>query len=272
MSLSNIDKLVEIEREAWISCPEMRTSVDTIRDRVLNNQAMNFAIFEMTGEDLEDTNDSLKGMMYTQFVKSTEDVSERNCWATKESARLKPFSSQTIQLLDVFADQRYSLENGGDVGMQLRDFVLHFAERAPMVETVCAVTRTRGFREVQQKAIKKIEEESERTQSSISEHLKASLAIPTYEQHACRKKADIMTVVYSCTWVQVQRSSRFSTVGDQKTTKTTAMGRSLNTKSKDFLGGDTQTSELLKLGVQTAHLNLWLKLLLLLQKIKQAAK
>ena len=58
-------------------------------------QAMNFAIFEMTGEDLEDTNDSLKGMMYTQFVKSTEDVSERNCWATKESARLKPFSSQT---------------------------------------------------------------------------------------------------------------------------------------------------------------------------------
>ena len=97
-----------------------------------------------------------------------------------------------------------------------------------------------------------IEEESERTQSSISEHLKASLAIPTYEQHACRKKADIMTVVYSCTWLQVQRSSRFSTVGDQKTTKTTAMGRSLNTKSKDFLGGDTQTSELLKLGVQNS--------------------
>ena len=188
LSLSNIDKLVEIEREAWISCPEMCTSVDTIRDRVLNNQAMNFAIFEMTGEDLEDTNDSLKGMMYTQFVKSTEDVSERNCWATKESARLKPFSSQTIQLLDVFADQRYSLENGGDVGMQLRDFVLHFAERVPMVETVCAVTRTRGFREVQQKAIKKIEEESERTQSSISEHLKASLAIPTYEQHVLSKE------------------------------------------------------------------------------------
>ena len=48
-------------REAWISCPEMCTSVDTIRDRVLNNQAMNFAIFKMTGEDLEDTNDSLKG-------------------------------------------------------------------------------------------------------------------------------------------------------------------------------------------------------------------
>ena len=188
LSLSNIDKLVEIEREAWISYPEMRTSVDTIRDRVLNNQAMNFAIFEMTDEDLEDTNDSLKGMMYTQFVKSTEDVSERNCWATKESDRLKPFSSQTIQLLDVFADQRYSLENGGDVGMQLRDFVLHFAERAPMVETVCAVTRTRGFREVQQKAIKKIEEESERTQSSISEHLKASLAIPTYEQHVLSKE------------------------------------------------------------------------------------
>ena len=150
--------------------------------------------------------------------------------------------------------------------------MLHFAERAPMVETVCAVTRTRGFREVQQKAIKKIEEESERTQSSISEHLKASLAIPTYEQHACRKKADIMTVVYSCTWVQVQRSSRFSTVGDQKTTKTTAMGRSLNTKSKDFLGGDTQTSELLKLGVQTAHLNLWLKLLLLLQTMPTMKK
>ena len=47
----------------------MPRSVDTIRDRVLNNQAMNFAIFEMTGEDLEDTNDSLKGMMYTQFKK-----------------------------------------------------------------------------------------------------------------------------------------------------------------------------------------------------------
>ena len=66
--------------------------------------------------------------------------------------------------------------------------MLHFAERAPLVETVCAVTRTRGFREVQQKAIKKIEEESERTQSSISEHLKASLAIPTYEQHVLSKE------------------------------------------------------------------------------------
>ena len=188
LSISNVDKLVEIEREAWISCPEMRTSEDTIRDRVLNNRVMNFAIFDMDGEYLEETNDSLKGMMYTQFVKSTEDVSNRNCWATKESARVDPFSSQTIQLLDVFADQRYSLENGGDVGMQLRDFVLHFAERVPMVQTVCAVTRTRGFREVQQKAIKEIEEVSERTQASISGHLKASLAIPTYEQHVMSKE------------------------------------------------------------------------------------
>ena len=28
--------------------------------------------------------------------------------------------------------------------------------------------------------------------------------------HVCQKKADITTAVYSCTWVQVQRSSRFS--------------------------------------------------------------
>ena len=188
LSISNVDKLVEIEREAWISCPEMRTSEDTIRDRVLNNRVMNFAIFDMDGEYLEESNESLKGMMYTQFVKSTEDVSNRNCWATKESARVDPFSSQTIQLLDVFADQRYSLENGGDVGMQLRDFVLHFAERVPMVQTVCAVTRTRGFREVQQKAIKEIEEVSERTQASISGHLKVSLVIPTYEQHVMSKE------------------------------------------------------------------------------------
>jgi len=188
LSLSNVDKLVEIEREAWVSCPEMRTSEDTIRDRVLNNRVMNFAIFDMDDEDFENANASLKGMMYTQFVKSTEDVSKRNCWATKESARVEPFSSETIQLLDVFADQRYSLENGGDVGMQLRDFVLHFAERVPMVKTVCAVTRTRGFREMQQKAIKKIEEESEQTQASISGYLKASLRIPTYEQHVMSKE------------------------------------------------------------------------------------
>jgi hypothetical protein len=113
LSLSNVDKLVE--SEAWVSCPEMRTSEDTIRDRVLNNRVMNFAIFDMDDEDFENANASLKGMMYTQFVKSTEDVSKRNCWATKESARVEPFSSETIQLLDVFADQRYSLENGGDV-------------------------------------------------------------------------------------------------------------------------------------------------------------
>jgi hypothetical protein len=57
-----------------------------------------------------------------------------------------------------------------------------------MVKTVCAVTRTRGFREMQQKAIKKIEEESGQTQASISGYLKASLRIPTYEQHVMSKE------------------------------------------------------------------------------------
>jgi hypothetical protein len=186
LSHSHIAKLIEIEREAWIACPEMCTAEDTIRDRVLNNQAMNFAVFKIdtsSNNDMSYDNDSalLKGMMYTQFVKNTADVSERNCWATKESARLEPFTSSTIQLLDVFADQRFSLENGGDVGMQLRDFVLHFAERIPIVKKVCAVTRTRGFREAQQRATKKIEESKTR---GISEHLKASsLSIPTYKEH-----------------------------------------------------------------------------------------
>jgi len=41
---------------------------------------------------------------------------------------------------------------------------------------------------MQQKAIKKIEEESEQTQASISGYLKASLRIPTYEQHVMSKE------------------------------------------------------------------------------------
>ena len=119
---------------------------------------------------MEEENRLLKGAMYTQFVKSSEEVSQKNCWETKESASLEPLPSQTVQLLDVFVDQKFSLENVGDVGMQLRDFVLHFAERIPIVKRVCAVTRTRGFREVQRKA--KI----------------AGTKIPTHEEHVLSKE------------------------------------------------------------------------------------
>ena len=41
---------------------------------------------------------------------------------------------------------------------------------------------------MQQKAMKKIDEESEQTQASISGYLKASLRIPTYEQHVMSKE------------------------------------------------------------------------------------
>ena len=235
----------------------MRTSEDTIRDRVLNNRVMNFAIFDMDGEYLEETNDSLKGMMYTQFVKSTEDVSNRNCWATKESARVDPFSSQTIQLLDVFADQRYSLENGGDVGMQLRDFVLHFAERVPMVQTVCAVTRTRGFREVQQKAIKEIEEVSSERKRASRDISKPLSRFPRTNNTLCQKKADITTAAYSYTSVRELKFSRFSTVGDRKITKMTETGRSSNTNSNDFRGEDTQTSKRSRAHTAHHHHRLW---------------
>ena len=137
------DALIAIEAEAWIDAPEMRTSPETIRERIENNASMNFVVEEIAG-------DVVRGCMYAQYVDDVEDLLNAT-WEWKESNRREPGSTKVVQLLDVFVDQSFAarcLSGGGSVGQELRNHVLNYAEHAG-VRHACAVTRTRGFRQAQ---------------------------------------------------------------------------------------------------------------------------
>lgn len=137
------DALIAIEAEAWIDAPEMRTSPETIRERIENNASMNFVVEEIAG-------DVVRGCMYAQYVDDVEDLLNAT-WEWKESNRREPGSTKVVQLLDVFVDQSFAarcVSGGGSVGQELRNHVLNYAEHAG-VRHACAVTRTRGFRQAQ---------------------------------------------------------------------------------------------------------------------------
>ena len=160
--------------------------VDTIRDHVLNNQAMNFAIFEMTGEDLEDTNDSLKGMMYTQFVKARK-MCRKKLLRTKESARLKRFSSNDTTF-GCFCRSTLLARKWWRRWYATQRFCAAFCRKSPHGRNgLRRNSNEKGSAKYNKKPSRKLRKNlSER--SSISEHLKASLAIPTYEQHVLSKE------------------------------------------------------------------------------------
>ena len=143
-TLKDVDALVAIEAEAWVETPEMRTSPETVRERVQNNASMNFVVEDIKSGDV-------RGVMYTQYVESVDAPLDAT-WETKESNRREPKSTDVVQLLDVFVDQAYGArcasDSGASVGQELRNYVLHYAEQTGL-RYACAVTRTRGFRSTQ---------------------------------------------------------------------------------------------------------------------------
>ena len=122
-TLKDVDALVAIEAEAWIETPEMRTSPETVRERVQNNASMNFVVEDIKSVDV-------RGVMYTQYVESVDAPLDAT-WETKESNRREPKSTDVVQLLDVFVDQAYGArcasDSGASVGQELRNYVLHYA-------------------------------------------------------------------------------------------------------------------------------------------------
>ncbi|OUS45444.1 yersiniabactin polyketide/non-rib [Ostreococcus tauri] len=142
--VEDVDALVDIEAEAWLETPEMRTSLQTVRDRIEKNASMNFVV-----EDIR--TGCVRGVMYTQYVDDVESPLNA-IWETKESNRREVGSTNVVQLLDVFVDQRYGALCASaaiSVGQELRNHVLSFAEHSG-VQQACAVTRTRGYRATQQ--------------------------------------------------------------------------------------------------------------------------
>ena len=135
------DALIAIEAEAWIDAPEMRTSPETIRERIENNASMNFVVEEIAGDVVR--------CMYAQYVDDVEDLLNAT-WEWKESNRREPGSTKVVQLLDVFVDQSFAARcvSRRIRGQELRNHVLNYAEHAG-VRHACAVTRTRGFRQAQ---------------------------------------------------------------------------------------------------------------------------
>lgn len=140
---ADADALIAIEAEAWIDAPEMRTSPETIRERIEKNASMNFVVEEIAG-------DVVRGCMYAQYVDDVEDALNAT-WEMKEANRREAGSTDVVQLLDVFVDQTFAarcVSSGGSVGQELRNHVLNYAEHVG-VRHACAVTRTRGFRQAQ---------------------------------------------------------------------------------------------------------------------------
>ena len=140
---ADADALIAIEAEAWIDAPEMRTSPETIRERIEKNASMNFVVEEIAG-------DVVRGCMYAQYVDDVEDALNAT-WEMKEANRREPGSTDVVQLLDVFVDQTFAarcVSGGGSIGQELRNHVLNYAEHVG-VRHACAVTRTRGFRQAQ---------------------------------------------------------------------------------------------------------------------------
>jgi hypothetical protein len=131
----DVDALVAVEAQNWGSKSAMRTPRATVLDRVVNNPAGNLVVQSDDGE--------VKGGVYFQRVNAPDDATVYD-WHNKERARL--VEGPYVQLMDIHVCQRFSATLGRAVGNELREFVLNVALTMPGVRGVCAVTRTRGYR------------------------------------------------------------------------------------------------------------------------------
>ena len=181
----DVDALVAIEAANWPNEPAMRTRRATVEARVARNPSGNLVLtedpdaFETAWPDRgDDLCESLavKGGVYFQRTASLESATAFS-WYEKERAgdcrvvegstretsptprvrrdvsRPPVASAQPYaQLLDIHVDQTFSRSLGRAVGNELRAFVLNVSMVTPGVAGVCAVTRTRGYREASAKS------------------------------------------------------------------------------------------------------------------------
>ena len=129
---SDLSACIKLEAQSWEEA--MRTSEDALKNRLANHPTCAFAMCDM--------NDEVIGVVYFQFISEIADL-KRVTWTTKETLRRN--SGPYLQLLDIFVDKTASSSYGGDIGLQLRDFVLCYARCHPDVKCICGVTRARNY-------------------------------------------------------------------------------------------------------------------------------